>query len=525
MKNKLLLPVFSLLSCMLMPSALDAQDASWNGSASTDWSDGDNWSTASVPTGTATFNITGGSHSVNVDGATSVGRVSFGSTGDWTFDGSPLTVTDPAVSEGSRPFFFESNASGSYVFNNQVIFSDNADASGESQFDSFGRANVDFVGGISGNSSVSGFTLRTTSRTINNGTLDVTVSGGITNVGAFQWSFTNSSLTLTSASSVSSETLIAANNVTLGLGHDNALGTGDLKLNGSASGGAAITLQAVGADRSYSNTLVLNSGYSNPDSGTGVGVYAVSGEYDLSFTGNVTVGRHADFVVAAGRTLTLSGDVTGGKSIIKSGEGTMVLSGASIGYSGNTTVTEGTLLINGDMPLQQTPTVTVTETGILGGTGTIARTLEFTTGTSGSGTLSPGDPSVNGGIGTLSVLSSQGASFSNDTQLVFDFGAGGDHDLLSVSGDLILDGVLNVNDLGLDTLGTYNIATYTGTLTDNGLSFGTMPAGWSYSLNVDEAAKAIQLSISAIPEHRSTGVLLALGTVLGVFCWRLRRRR
>lgn len=56
---------------------------------------------------------------------------------------------------------------------------------------------------------------------------------------------------------------------------------------------------------------------------------------------------------------------------------------------------------------------------------------------------------------------------------------GTDSDLIDVSGDLTLDGTLNLTALPGFGAGTYRLFDYGGTLTDNGLDFGTLPAGYA----------------------------------------------
>ena len=59
---------------------------------------------------------------------------------------------------------------------------------------------------------------------------------------------------------------------------------------------------------------------------------------------------------------------------------------------------------------------------------------------------------------------------------------GGVNDLTQVGGNLTLDGMLNVTALSGFGNGTYTIITYSGALTDNGLTLGSMPSGFGYGL-------------------------------------------
>jgi hypothetical protein len=58
--------------------------------------------------------------------------------------------------------------------------------------------------------------------------------------------------------------------------------------------------------------------------------------------------------------------------------------------------------------------------------------------------------------------------------------AGGEkNDLISVTGDLVLDGVLDVLAEDGFGSGTYRLIDFTGTLTDNGLEIGVLPTGFA----------------------------------------------
>jgi hypothetical protein len=91
---------------------------------------------------------------------------------------------------------------------------------------------------------------------------------------------------------------------------------------------------------------------------------------------------------------------------------------------------------------------------------------------------------------------------------------------ITITNSLILDGTVNVNDLGGFTTGTYMLMTYTGTLTDNGLNVGILPAGFSATVD-NSILGQVDLDVTAIPEP-STVLLSACGLV-GL--WVMRGRR
>ncbi len=91
------------------------------------------------------------------------------------------------------------------------------------------------------------------------------------------------------------------------------------------------------------------------------------------------------------------------------------------------------------------------------------------------GILAPGDT-----VGTLTVGS---ISLSNASLLNYELGTpgvigSGVNDLISVSGDLTLDGILNTTALTGFGPGGYRLFDFGGALTDNTLDIGTVPSGF-----------------------------------------------
>jgi autotransporter-associated beta strand protein len=122
----------------------------------------------------------------------------------------------------------------------------------------------------------------------------------------------------------------------------------------------------------------------------------IAGEKSLIFSGNVSLGADRILTVDTGSTVNtafvgFSGEISGsGFGITKAGAGILVLSGTNT-YTGDTAVSEGTLLINGDHA-GATGAVAVND-ATLGGTGTLGGPV-----TLAGGTLAPGSST-----GTLTV--------------------------------------------------------------------------------------------------------------------------
>ncbi|MEI4507540.1 autotransporter-associated beta strand repeat-containing protein [Sphingopyxis sp. CCNWLW253] len=155
--------------------------------------------------------------------------------------------------------------------------------------------------------------------------------------------------------------------------------------------------------------------------------------------------------------------------------GTTILNGDGSGFTGTTTVSGGALLVGDQSGVGSLGgAVNVALGGTLGGAGTIGGNVAIADG----GALAAG---VNG-AGTLTI--NGGLSLAGGAALNFEFGqanvAGGAlNDLVDVSGDLVLDGTINVTVPAGGNFGpgVYRVFNYGGALTDNGLAIGTMPAG------------------------------------------------
>lgn len=190
---------------------------------------------------------------------------------------------------------------------------------------------------------------------------------------------------------------------------------------------------------------------------------------------------------------TISSELTGGAELVKTDLGTLVLSAANT-YSGGTRVSAGKLLINGD----QSATVgnyTVDATGILGGTGRLGGDVTV------NGTLAPGGLA---GPGTLTINGD--LALAAASRLNYRLGAAGTvggalNDLLVVGGDLTLNGTLNVTQSAGGTFGPgiYRLIDYTGALTDNGLNIGSLPAGFTSTVQTSIGGQINLLAAAAPP--------------------------
>ncbi|HWK64894.1 MAG TPA: autotransporter domain-containing protein [Rhizobiaceae bacterium] len=196
----------------------------------------------------------------------------------------------------------------------------------------------------------------------------------------------------------------------------------------------------------------------------------------LSGAGRVEVGNRT-LTVAGNASTTFSGQVSGaGGSLVKLGGGMLTLSGTNT-YTGPTVVGLGELRVNGSLG---NTAVSVGPSATLSGVGTIAGPVIV------DGRLAPGQSP-----GTLTVGS---LTLGAGSVLDYELGqagvvGGGINDLIEVTGDLTLDGVLNITDIGGFGPGVYRLINYGGNLVDNGLDLGTLPSA------VTAADLTIQTSI------------------------------
>src|SRR5262245_61996504 len=204
-------------------------------------------------------------------------------------------------------------------------------------------------------------------------------------------------------------------------------------------------------------------------------------------TGGLAGSIETPFIINRGQivanftdTLTLDADISGTGSLSKSGTGTLTLTGDST-YTGGTTVNGGTLRVDGSLG---TGAVTVANTATLTGAGSIGGAVTVQNGgilanTSGS-TLTMASLVLNASSNTNVAIGSPSAT------------------LFDVSGNLTIAGTLNITNAGGYGSGVYHVFEYGGTLTDNGLTIGTQPPGFTTSINTT-TAQQVNLAVFADP--------------------------
>ena len=238
----------------------------------------------------------------------------------------------------------------------------------------------------------------------------------------------------------------------------------------NGNGGANTTFQVDGS------ISTRNAGGTN-----GVVLGALTGGGSLQGQSSTPVGTVVYNIGAKNLDTTFSGIIAdsskGTVSINKLGSGVLTLSGANT-YTGATTVAAGKLSVTGSLA---GTAITVATTGTLGGTGSMAGLVTC------NGTLAPG---VSGGTLTLAA----GLTLAPTSTLSYDLGTTSDR--TAVTGNLTLDGTLNVTAAAGFAAGTYTLITYTGILTNHSLNVGTLPAGYAATVSTAIAGQ-VNLIVSS----------------------------
>ena len=434
-----------------------AQDATWLGTTSSDWNTADNWSSNSVPTGTATFNPSTPTTTITFSDTSPVQTLSFNAPG-YTFNLAGPTFPEAVTISGTGIMASPANFPTFNVTFPALVFT-NSSTAGPATLNAFNTGPIAFLNsstagtatinaGLAGSNSITdpngftgGFVFFRDTSTAANATITTHWASNI----EFQDTSKAGNAIITapkSGGSIFFENASSADHATITM----ADGTGELSFapgffgggtatagnatiinsgrtnffQDSTAGDATITTNAGGVTSFFGNSTGGNARFITNGSGivdiSGLGTFP---DAAVISTGNVT-GMTAGSIAGAGnyflgsKTLTvgsnnLSTEVSGtiadggssggtGGSLVKVGTGTLTLSGANT-YTGPTTISQGAINLTGSL----VSPVSVEASGTLGSTGTVFNTV------TNAGTVAPGFGLPATQFGTLTVNSYVGA--------------------------------------------------------------------------------------------------------------------
>ncbi len=310
-------------------------------------------------------------------------------------------------------------------------------------------------------------------------------------------------LTLAGANTYSGGTTLSAG--TLALASNTALGTGTLTLDGG-------TLRADGAARTLANAVVLNADTT------------IAGTERLTVTGNFALARNRDLTIDTGATLAIAGGITqngGPRALLKYGDGTLELTGAST-YTGGTTIAAGIVRINNATGSAfGTGAVTIAADGTLTGAGVFSGALQ------NDGVYAPGNSPT---LASISAFS-QGATGLLEMEIA-GLARGTGYDALDIADAVSLGGTLEIVTYGAFTPASFsagqsfdlfNWGSVTGTF-----STLRLPDLAAYGLTWDTSALyttgVLSVAASAVPEPSTYALFTGL-VILGFSALRRRREK
>jgi autotransporter-associated beta strand protein len=273
------------------------------------------------------------------------------------------------------------------------------------------------------------------------------------------------------------------------------------------------------------------------DGGTLAGVNDGGGA--PAFNGPITLAAATTATIRAEAGLVINGAIGGDGGFTKTGGARLTLTNAN-SHGGPTTVAAGILALSGSGTLAATSLLDVKAGATLDLSAISAASYDLGASAaqtlSGSGTLNAaGKTLALGNLATLAPGASPGTlavtgnlALASGTLLAWELVGtdqtvgGGLNDLVTVSGDLTLDGILDGSlfaSFAAVTGGSWRLFDYGGNLLDNGLALQNMPTlPDGFAFLVDTAMPG-QVNLTVIPEPGSLALLAAAAAAL----WRRTR--
>jgi fibronectin-binding autotransporter adhesin len=256
---------------------------------------------------------------------------------------------------------------------------------------------------------------------------------------------------------------------------------------------AGATLNLFNTTNHLNKIITLNGSGTNNTVSAGDGVITLN-----HIIGPMALNGECWMNVNVSDFMTFSNAITGGggASFVKQGGGTLVLAGPPKTYAGNTTVSNGVLVVNST--LSGGGTLTALAGTTLSGTGTNTGPVIV------GGTLMPGTSAGTFGAGSLTLES--GASIAFELAAVNTIGSGV-NDLIQVNGNLTVNDnsfTFGLLDTALQA-GSYRLINYTGSLIGN--------------LNTNASLGGLSRYVLAIDTNTPGQVNLIVSGSAGALAW------
>lgn len=328
------------------------------------------------------------------------------------------------------------------------------------------------------------------------GTRQLTLSGAISGTGILNLANSGGTIIISNNNSATYSGQVKIARSILAVGSDGALGTGGILFGVDDQTSGIRSMDT--STRNIANALTFNGS-------TGTNTVFRFGSTTVGQTGNLNFTDTANTALGAVRRLEVhnrtefeTGFTGSGGITMQTGTGTLVLNGTST-YTGATTVSAGTLLVNGSL----TSAVTVQSGGTLSGPGTVGATTVLA-----GGTFAPGSS-----IGTMNFSQTLSLAGTSNFEIDPTLGLGLNADLANVTSGVTYGGTLNVTYGGSSSdftngmlFNLFDASSFTGTFGTLNLPALTGGLTWQNDLLSNG-------TITVIPEPNVAALLGGLSTL------------